>query len=140
MIKYVVENGNLKVEFLTQNEADLFVNANGGTISQITENLVTASNEEIERELATKKREFGIYLVAEFTDSIAARNKILGKTTQQVISVLTNLQSVKAVLEGGALATARSLIVSLKTSYPDYDDIFQDGINDINKFESEYGL
>jgi hypothetical protein len=140
MIKYVVEIGNFKTEFLTQIEADNFAAINGGTVSTLTEAVITATQEEIERELARKKREFGNYLVAEFTDDIGARNKVLNKTTQQIVAVLTNLQSIKALLEGGALGTARSMIASIKTSYPDYDDIFQDGIDDINRFESENGL
>jgi hypothetical protein len=140
MIKYVVENANLKIEFLTLLEAEQFATLNGGIVSQIVEIVPTVSQEEIERHLATRKREFGDYLVAEFTDSIGARNKVLNKTTQEIISVLTNLQSIKALLEGGALGTARSMITSIKAAYPDYGDIFQDGIDDINRFEAEFGL
>ena len=134
-------NNDSLIEFLTQTDADAYIAINGGTSSQITEpDILPLTPEEIQVILAKKKREFGIYVAAEAIDLIGARNKILNLTGAQVTAMLTNLMSVKALLETGALSTARYYINQLKAAYPTHEDIFQDGIDDINRFEQEFGL
>ena len=55
-----------------------------------------------------KAREFGTKLVGDAVDRIGAKNVLSGKTEAQVLEVAAMLQPIKQLLEGGALATART--------------------------------
>jgi hypothetical protein len=99
-----------------------------------------SSREEFEIALATKKTDFGIALARTAIDRIGARNKILGKTGAQVSVLMSQLLSVKLLLETGALGTARYACSQLKTSFTEYADIFDIIITKINQFEKENGL
>ena len=66
-----------------------------------------SDREKMEIQLNKNKREFGTSLSNISIDRIGARNKILMKTGPQVTELLTHLMGVKALLETGALGTAR---------------------------------
>jgi hypothetical protein len=142
--KYRISFDNKTVDFLSSQEAVDYLSSNGiqSDIQVISEQIIVQTQSEIELELSKKKRIFGRYLSDEFTDMIGTRNKINGLTTAQVISVLTSLGGLAALLERGALGTVRDQLRPLVAGnvYPVYTDIFQHGIDDINEFEAENGL
>jgi hypothetical protein len=133
-MKYLFVADNIEIEFLTKEEAISF--------AATTEHkgVVLAESEKAERLLAKKKREYGLYISNEMIELLGARNKILGLTGAQVTSMLTQLAPVRALLETGALGTARGYIIQFKSAFPNHADVFDDGINDINVFEQEFGL
>jgi hypothetical protein len=133
-MKYLFVADNIEIEFLTKEEAISF--------AATTEHkgVVLAESEKAERLLAKKKREYGLYISNEMIELLGARNKILGLTGTQVTSMLSQLAPVRALLETGALGTARGYITQFKVAFLNHADIFQDGIDDINKFEAEWGL
>lgn len=98
------------------------------------------TQEQFEIELASKKRIAGKAISDKCIDMIGARNKMLSKTTQQIVAVLTALSPIRALLETGALGTARSSIQQAGSGFPDYADIFDAAIAEINDFEAKYGL
>ena len=110
---------------------------NGNKI-EIPQNLST--REQFEIDLNRRKSNFGKELAENAIDRIGARNKILNKNGSQVTALLTALIGVKSLLETGALGTARSSCVGLRSVYTEYTDIFDIVISEINKFESVYGL
>lgn len=99
-----------------------------------------SNREKLEIDLAIKKTDFGIKLARTAIDRIGARNKILNKNGAQVAVLLTQLLSVKLLLETGALGTARYSSLQLKLLYTEYADIFDYVVNEINIFESMFGL
>jgi hypothetical protein len=99
-----------------------------------------SDREKMEIQLNKNKREFGTLLSNTSIDRIGARNKILMKTGPQVTELLTHLMGVKALLETGALGTARYSCTQLKYVYTEYADIFDYVIGEINLFESSFGL
>lgn len=109
-----------------------------GNKLELPQNL--SSREQFEIELNSRKSDFGTKLSRNAVDRIGARNKILNKNGQQVITLLTQLLGVKSLLETGALGTARASCASLKLVYTEYEDIFNYVINEINSFESSFGL
>jgi hypothetical protein len=133
-MKYIVLVDNSEIEFESQEAAAL--HAASLTVSHS----IISEQEREERVLAKIKREFGLYVSNECIELLGARNKILGLTGTQVSSMLSNLMPVKSLLETGALGTARSYMIQLKAAYPNHADVFDDGIQDINEFEAEYGL
>lgn len=100
----------------------------------------TSNREILEIQLAGKKADFGIKLARIAIDRIGARNKILNKNGSQVATLLTQLFSVKLLLETGALGTARYSSLQLKAVYTEYSDIFDYVVNEVNNFESAFGL
>lgn len=96
--------------------------------------------EEYEYALAVKKTDFGIKVARIAIDKIGARNKILNKSGTQVTALLSQLLNIKLLLETGALGTARYACSTLLSVYTEYEDIFQDVINQINSFEISNGL
>lgn len=110
---------------------------NGNTL-QIPQNL--SSREEFEIDLNSRKSDFGTKLAKSAVDRIGARNKILAKNGTQVMSLLNQLIGVKALLETGALGTARYSCMQLRVAYTEYQDIFDIVISEINSFESHFGL
>lgn len=100
----------------------------------------TTDREKMEIELNEKKRKFGTNLCNISIDKIGARNKILNKNGAQVTSLLTQLIGIKALLETGALGTARYSCSQLKFIFTEYSDIFDYIINEINVFEATNGL
>jgi hypothetical protein len=110
---------------------------NGNTL-QIPQNLT--DREVFEINLNRKKSEFGSDLAKNAIDRIGARNKILNKNGQQVMTLLTSLLGIKSLMETGALGTARASCVQLKAIYTEYTDIFDFVIEKINWFENNFGL
>ena len=99
-----------------------------------------SDREKMEIDLNRRKREFGIVISNNCIDKIGARNKILNKNGSQVTALLTSLLGVKALLETGALGTARYSCVQLKLVYTEYNDIFDYVINEVNAFEATTAL
>lgn len=99
-----------------------------------------SDKEEYEYQLAVRKTDFGIKLARFSVDKVGARNKILNKSGQQVAALLNQLLTIKLLLETGALGTARYSCIQLKSSYTEYEDIFDNIINQINSFELSNGL
>jgi hypothetical protein len=133
MMIYVVITSSSEVEFTVQADAIAYATTISGA-SVITE------QERAERILAKQKREYGLYVSNECIELLGARNKVLGLTGAQVTAMLSALMPVRALLETGALGTARGYLQQFKAGYPSHADIFEDGINDINAFEAEWGL
>lgn len=100
----------------------------------------SSDREAFEEELNERKCVFGTKLARISVNKIGARNKILNKNGTQVIALLTQLLGVKSLMETGALGTARSSCVQLKTVYTEYADIFQYVIDEVNLFEQANGL
>lgn len=92
--------------------------------------------------LAKNKREFGVTLVSYCIDQLGAKNKILLRSSSEIVAVLSALLPIKNLLETGALGTARTALSQLVyiNRYPDYSQIFRDVIAKINNFEKEYGI
>lgn len=93
-----------------------------------------------EEHLNDLKSTFGTMLSKKCTNKIGARNKILNKNGAQVTALLNALLGVRFLLEGGALGTARNSCVQLKSTYTEYNDIFDYVINEINIFEQNNSL
>lgn len=98
------------------------------------------NREDFEIDLNNRKSEFGSLLAKDAANRIGARNKILDKSGAQVTSLLNNLIGIKALLETGALGTARSACTQLKAGFTEYSDIFDRVIDQINWFENNFGL
>lgn len=99
-----------------------------------------SDREKMEIDLNRRKREFGTNISNTCIDKIGARNKILNKSGSQVTALLTALLGVKALLETGALGTARYSCSQLKLVYTEYEDIFDYVINEVNAFEATTAL
>jgi hypothetical protein len=127
------------VSEMTQEEKDAW---DAGASARATAATAAAAiiAEQVQIALATKKREAGASISDNLVDLMGARNKILGLSGSQVTSMLQALSPVKALLETGALSTARYYMGILKAGYSSHADIFDVGIADVNKFEQEFGL
>ncbi len=104
------------------------------------EPFVQLSAEELEEALARRKITSGRLFSRDSIARVGARNKILAKSAQQITQLLTALSGVRTLLETGALGTARDVVQQLKAGYPEYADIFDKLISEIDDFESKYGL
>jgi len=133
-MKYIVLTDNSEIEFVDQTSANSYVLTLNQPYNIISE------QERTERILAKRKREYGLYISNECIELLGARNKILNLSGQQVTAMLSALMPVRALLETGALGTARGYLIQFKAAYPNHADIFDDGISDINAFEAEHGL
>jgi hypothetical protein len=109
-----------------------------GNVLELPQNL--SSREALEIDLALRKLDFGANLSRNSIARIAARNKILNKSNEQVATLLNQLLSVKMLLDTGALGTARLSCMQLKLAYTEYTDIFDYVISEVNSFESQFGL
>jgi hypothetical protein len=82
------------------------------------------------------QRIFGSNLIGPLVDKIGARNLTLiaeGHTVN-IIAMVTALSSIRALLEGGALKTAISVIEASKGSFPLHLDLFNLAISEISDF------
>jgi hypothetical protein len=86
-----------------------------------------------------RQRVFGESLSPVLVDMMGARNLKLSLdgTVVNVASLLNSLNAVKALLETGALKTARTVINSVTASFPAYADIFTYAVNEITIFLAE---
>lgn len=99
-----------------------------------------SSRELFEIALAEKKTAFGIKLARTAINKIGARNKILNKSGIQITTLINQLLGIKMLLDTGALGTARSSCMQLKSLYTEYSDIFELVIQEIDSFELSNGL
>lgn len=83
-----------------------------------------------------RQRIFGQYLSPILVDMMGARNLQLALegTSVNVSALLNSLNAVKALMETGALKTARTVIGSVSPSFPAYADIFTYAVNEITTF------
>lgn len=87
------------------------------------------------------QREFAQKLINPITDKIGARNLLLisqGAPSSLVTTVVSQLTTLKMLLEGGALKTAISVINVVSPAFPTHDDIFQEIKNEIINFLNEH--
>lgn len=99
-----------------------------------------SSLEKYEQELALKKIDYGCNLSKIAIAKVAARNKILKKSSTQITTLLNQLIGVKMLLETGSLGTTREACTVLKSIYTEYTDIFEYVIDQINTFERDFNL
>jgi hypothetical protein len=92
--------------------------------------------EEITNAQQYNQRVFGQKLAPILVDKMGARNLKLAAegTVPNVSSLLNALGAVKALMETGALKTARGVMVQLRPSFPLYEDILNYAISDISNF------
>lgn len=138
LVPALVANSEMVIDITDQLPQPAIGYVLNGNKLEIPQN--NSSREQFEIDLNSRKSEFGIKLSKAAVDKIGARNKILNKSGTQVISLLTQLVGVKSLLETGALGTARYSCVQLKVVYTEYSDIFDEVINQINVFETNFGL
>lgn len=79
-------------------------------------------------------RKFGQGLSMIAADKIGGRNLMLGKTEQQIQTFAGQLMQLKLILDGGALVTSRMVMVAMKAAYPEYSDLFQWSIDEIDHY------
>lgn len=84
---------------------------------------------------------FGAWLALELVNKTGTRNLTLASQGQSVnvAAVLSSVGSIKALLETGALKTARTIIQMSSSSFPQYQDILNFGIHEISRFLSDKG-
>lgn len=100
----------------------------------------SSDREKMEIDLNDRKSVFGKKLARDAVNRVGARNKILNKNGTQVTALLNQLLGVKMLLETGALGTARYSCTLLKQVHTEYADIFDLVINEVNNFETNFGL
>lgn len=83
-----------------------------------------------------RQREFGQKLSPILVDMMGARNlKLTAEgVTVNVSSLLSSLNSIKALIETGALKTARGVLASVTPVFPAYADIFDYASAQITQF------
>lgn len=157
MQKYALVNNGVVTDIVETEDYDLYIKTNHMVIditdanpppqigwvlngNQLEMPVGISNREKMEIDLNRKKREFGTNISNICVDKIGARNKILSKTGSQVTTLLIALMGVKALLETGALGTARYSCSQLKCVYTEYTDIFDYVINEINAFEQTTAL
>ena len=88
----------------------------------------------------SKQRDFGLKLSADLVDLMGARNlKFVdtGYGNVNVAALLSQLYSIKSLMDTGALKTARSAMIAVKPSFVNYQDIIQLAIDKITVFLTE---
>lgn len=96
----------------------------------------TVSDDERRATQQRVQREFGQRLSPLVVDKVGARNLALSEqgANVDIISLASQMQAVKLLLETGALKTARGLCASIKPAFPHHADIIQSCIDDITSF------
>jgi len=94
------------------------------------------SVEELELRQQTTQRLFGASLLPLAVDKIGARNLKLARenTPADVTALAGQMASIKLLLEGGALKTARTICLAIKPSFPLHADVLQEVVDEINAF------
>lgn len=82
------------------------------------------------------QRKYGLTLLPTAVDKIGARNLKLARegTPVDIVALSTQMTSIKLLLEGGALKTARAVCVAIKPSFPNHADILQEVVDLITNF------
>jgi hypothetical protein len=89
----------------------------------------------------TAQRKFGEKLLPIAVDKIGARNLKLvreGNPTD-VATLASQMASIKILLEGGALKTARGICSAIKPMHPNHSDILDEVISAISNFLTQNG-
>lgn len=103
---------------------------------ELVEQDLAPTQEEEKRFQQTTQRLWGSPFAQELVDAIGARNLVLAANEQpvNVVAILTALGSVRTMLQTGALKTAYGVIASQRPNFPQYDDIFEKALTDIQTF------
>lgn len=151
----LVRNGYvLEIKDLTEEEYRVLIKAydniiditNADPVPQI--GWILSGNKLIELPLKDKlakqqleQRQFGADLVTKLIDLVGTKNLELAMngSVLNVGSILSSLNSIMALLQTGALKTARTAMQQVKGSFALYSDIFDYGINEITVFLTERG-
>lgn len=151
----LVRNGYvLEIKDLTEEEYRVLIKAydniiditNADPVPQI--GWILSGNKLIELPLKDKlakqqleQRQFGADLVTKLIDLVGTKNLELAMngSVLNVGSILSSLNSIMALLQTGALKTARTVMQQVKGSFALYSDIFDYGINEITVFLTERG-
>lgn len=98
--------------------------------------LIGPTPEQIKQYQCNDQRRFGENLVGPLVDKIGARNLTLIEQghTINIIAMVTALASIRALLEGGALKTAISVINANSGSFPLHTDLFNMAVLEISDF------
>lgn len=81
--------------------------------------------------------EFGKSLKKEMSIKIGKQNLLLNKSELEISSLVADLVSIGNLLEGGALRTAQTAILKLKSAYPEHSENFDFAITKIKVFFNE---
>jgi len=144
----------LEIKDLTEEEYRVLIKAydniiditNADPVPQI--GWILSGNKLIELPLKDKlakqqleQRQFGADLVTKLIDLVGTKNLELAMngSVLNVGSILSSLNSIMALLQTGALKTARTVMQQVKGSFALYSDIFDYGINEITVFLTERG-
>ena len=84
----------------------------------------------------TTQRLFGVKLLPTAVDKVGARNLKLDRegTPVDIVALSGQMTSIKLLLEGGALKTARMVCLSIKPMFPNHSDILQETADEITNF------
>ena len=82
------------------------------------------------------QRLFGLKILPDLIDQVGARNLRLAReqVPVDVVSLATQMSSIKILLEGGALKTVRGICSVIKPTFPHHADILDSAINKITNF------
>lgn len=82
------------------------------------------------------QREFGQVMVLKAVDALGVRNLELynAGTPVNIANIAQQMSNMRLLLESGALKTCVSLCNAVKTSYPQYVDIFEMVIKEVTDF------
>ena len=141
MIKYIIQQQNSKIEFLTLEAAEAFklLNSVPEEISTVEEVISPADQLMLLESLSEKYIGYGIELFKVLKRKIWAvntYNKSLGNelTIEQMTALLQTSDILQKALESGSLLTAISILNQLKTSLPSYSSVADFALADISSF------
>lgn len=92
--------------------------------------------DQLDAQQQTAQRLFGLKLLPSAVDRIGVRNLKLSReaTPANVAALANQMASIKLLLEGGALKTARTVCMAIKPSFPLHEDILQAVSDEITAF------
>jgi hypothetical protein len=100
-----------------------------------------AAKEVRDKAVFMKKLEYSDYMVKEIVYELQKRNLSLGKTSAFIQSMFSQLIPIKELLMAGSYGMGKAAIQQAQAAYgTDYTDIFQEVIDDIDRFNLENGL
>lgn len=110
----------------------------GNTLQSANSNM---SLEEADAYQQKAQRLFGLKILPIAVDKIGARNLKLAReaTLADVAALAGQMASIKLLLEGGALKTARTICTAIKSSFPLHADVLQEVVDEINAFLTANG-
>ncbi len=106
---------------------------NGNKLENPNTNLTP---DEYDKFQQTTQRKFGQQILIAAVDKVGARNLKLARdgTPANVAALGNAMASIKLLLEGGALKTARDVCSMIKPAHPNHEDILQSVVDEINAF------